>query len=406
MKKLSLVLATLLASQTLSAEDTNSWELNGNLRASYFSDTPDADGDAGDEMHDLAVGATISLTTPEVSGFKAKATLFTSQPLFGQSTYKDNKTNGGSAWLADSDGGSFSYIGEAYISGQVPTPENCVLGQVFLSLGKQTINTPFANPDDIGMARNTFEAYLVQAKPIDGVTVTAGRVLSWAGHDSGGEKGEFKDLTGGDGVSVFAINYANSDLGVAAQVWNYHLDDLYSNTDVNIAYGDATYTYTQDDMTVAVSGQYAQFTELNKNENDGTVTGGKVAVTYGPANIYAAMNMADGDFAPINGFGGGPFFTSSDVMTIASVLNDSSAMKIGGGYQVLDNLSVSAGFLTLSPDEGDDLNELDLGASLNVSDNLNVSLYFESWNQYSNSSNTNSETVDWMEYSIFANYSF
>jgi hypothetical protein len=97
---------------------------------------------------------------------------------------------------------------------------------------------------------------------------------------------------------------------------------------------------------------------------------------------------------------------SSVTLFIASVLNDSSAMKIGGGYQVLDNLSVSAGFLTLSPDEGDDLNELDLGASLNVSDNLNVSLYFESWNQYSNSSNTNSETVDWMEYSIFANYSF
>jgi hypothetical protein len=411
LKKLSLVVASLIASQTLLAEDTSAteskWSVNGNLRIAYIRDMSDSlkkDGvvlqdDAA--FDDLTAGGWVTLTTPTVNSFSATATMLTSQPLFNINE---------DAWLTEKDGTSFSYMSEAYVTGQIFSSD-CLLGTTNVILGKKVIDTPFANSDDIGMAPNSFEVYLVQSNPIENVTVTAGRVMSWAGHDAP-TRGEFNDMTTGDGVSVFAINYANADLGVEAQAWNYFLDNAEGETDVNIAYVDGTYSTTAEGIDISVSGQYAQFQEVtdpdNNGDNDGYVIGGSLGLTMGALNLGFAYNAADGGFAPTVGYGSGPFYTSGDILTIASVGANagekSSAMAVTGGYQVTNELSVSAGFLTLSPDEGDDLTEIDFGASYTVNDNLTVDFYAEKWNSYAGSSMD--ETVDWFEYSVFANYSF
>lgn len=388
MNKLSLIVASILVSQTFAiAEDIkNDWSLKGNIRAAYISDDSDAKGSAGDEIHDLAVGGSITILTPKIdNNFQAGATLNTVQPLFGQ------KTNG---FLTDTDYNSYSYISEAYITGKI-LPKTSVI------LGKKIINTPFANPDDVGMAKNSFEVYLVQNNDIENITFTAGRVLKWAGHDAP-SRGEFTDLTSGDGVSVMAVNYGDSDLGVVAQAWYYHLDNS-GIVDLGIAYTDATYTMNIDEKTsLSVSGQFALFQETNSGTSadpkDGSVIGGTAAVNYDALNVGIAFNSASGDVAPTNGFGGGPFYTSADLLTIADSGQDSTAIRFSGGYNINSQISVSGGYGIFTPDEGDDLTEIDFGASYSHSNNLAFNLYVEQW--------TNMSEVETFEYSLFMNYSF
>ena len=389
MKKFSLTVATFLFSQnTLLANDIQNnlkddWHVKGNVRIAYISDDNDQNGDAGDEVHDFAVGGSVTLTSPTIDNFQASATLFTSQPLFGQKT---------DCWLtenSDNGCGSYSFLGEAYVAGLIAKDTSVILG-------KKVIDTPFANPDDIGMAPNSFEVYLVQNKSIENITFTAGRVTKWAGHDAP-ERGSFSDLTGGDGASVFAINYSKDIL--SAQVWYYFLDNLIERTDVGITYADFTFDKElSDKMSISFGGQYAMYKMINGAEDDGTVIGATASVNYDIATVGASFNQADGDFAPNNGFGGGPFYTSSDIMTIATSGKDSSAMKVFAEVEATDQISLSGSYISFDPDKGDSFEEIDLGASYAYNDDLAIDLYLESW--------TDADDTDWVEYSLFMNYSF
>ncbi|HIC10019.1 MAG TPA: porin, partial [Campylobacterales bacterium] len=175
MKRLSLVTAILLVSQPAFGGDSdNGWSVSGNIRTAFISD----DGDSyDDEVHDLATGGSITVLTPKIeNNFQIGATLYTAQPLFGQKTDQ---------WLTEHDGSSYSYLGEAYITGTL-------FGKTAVILGRKVIDTPFADSDDIGMAPNSFEVYLVQNSDIPNFTFTAGRVTKWAGHDAP-VRGEFSD---------------------------------------------------------------------------------------------------------------------------------------------------------------------------------------------------------------------
>jgi len=393
MKKFSLVVATLLISQSVMADDTKDWKLSGNLRAGFISD----DGDSyEDEVHDLAVGGWITLTTPSVKGFTATGTVYTSQPLFGQNT---------DGWLTENigdgatTGDSYLYLGEAYVTGTL-------FGKTAVVLGKKVIDTPFADSDDIGMTPNTFEVALVQNNDIENLTLLAGRVTKWSGMDAP-KRGGFSDLTGGDGASVVAGIYNNDEIGVSGQTWYYFLDNLVGKVDVGIAYLDGTYsTKVNEQTTLSLSGQFAQFKQINGPENDGSVVGGQVEVGYDALTFGVAFNQADGDVAPTNGFGGGPFYTSSDILTIADAKNDSTAAKVYGSYDITDQISVSAGYLTMTPDKGDDMTELDLGASYAYNDNLSFDLYFEQTDFDDNLTDTEYKNKTDTEYSIYMNYKF
>ncbi len=386
MKKLSFIVATLIASQTsmLAEETKNDWSISGNIRAAYISD----DGDAyAKEVHDLAVGGSISLTTPKVNGFTATGTVYTSQPLFNQNT------NG---FLVEGDGSSYSYIGEAYVTG-------VLFGKTATIIGKKVIDTPFADSDDVGMSPNSFEVYLVQNNDIENVTLLGGRVTKQAGVDAPGNKGEFTDITGGDGASVIAAIYANNEIGLNAQAWHYHLDNLVANVDVSIAYVDGTFAVNEN---LSISGQYARFAHINGPKDDGTVIGAQADLTFDGASLGLAYNQADGeihgDNAPLNGFGGGPYYASSDLYTIANAGQDSTAMKIFGGFSATEQISLSAGYTEFSVKEeskgNKNFNEFDLGASYAYSDSLAFDLYVEL--------GTDRAENDFTEYSLFMNYGF
>jgi len=419
MRTLSLAVASLLASQIAVADEVkkNDWSLEGNIRTAFISDTNDKKG--SEETHDLAVSGSITLLAPKVKGFTVGATLYTTQPLFGQQTNN---------FLTETDGGSYSYLGEAYITG-------AVFGKTSVILGRKIIDTPFADSDDIGMTPNSFEVYLVQNNDIENITFTAGRVTKWAGVDAP-TRGKFTNITDGDGVSVTAVNYADKDLGIEAQAWYYNLDNFTSQTDsyyfnettklyenkvtnsstsdIGIAYIDGAYSLELDKQSsVVLSAQFVQFLQLNGAKQDGSAIGVQAEYTFDALNVAVAYNQADGDIAPTNGFGGGPFYASADILTIADSGQDSTAWRVSGSYDIDKKTSISLGYAGLTPKNGSDLSEIDVSASYAYNDNFSLDLYIESWTTqqdsktqaekkgfYSNKTDSN------FEYSIFANYSF
>ena len=385
MKKLSLVVATMLASQSIIiAEDVkNDWTLNGNIRVGFIADDNDVKG--AESVRDLAVGGSITILTPKIdNNFQIGTTLYTSQPLFGQ------KSDG---FLTENNDGhdSYSYIGEAYITGTV-------FGKTSVLLGKKVIDTPFADSDDIGMTPNSFEVYLVKNNDFENITLTAGRVLKMAGVDAS-VRGEFTDMTKGDGVSVMAINYSNSDLGLDSQAWYYHLDDFVGTLDVGIIYLDATYSMQIDEKTsLDLSGQFARFQHINGDEKDGSVIGFQAGLGYEALSLGLAYNQASGDIAPINGFGGGPFYTSANTNTMVEAGQDSTGLTFSAGYDINDEISISTTYSIFTPDTVDSFSEIGLGAGYSVDENLAVSGYFATWND--------SGDIQYTQYYIFMNYGF
>jgi hypothetical protein len=399
LKKISLVVATLLSSQSLTADEVvNDWSMSGNLRAAYISD----DGDNMDQIHDMAVGGWITLTTPSVKGFSAFSTVYTSQPLMNMNT---------DTWLFDSDGTSFTYVGEAYVTGTV-------FGKTSVTIGKKVIDTPFADSDDMGMSPNSFEINLVQNNDIENITLLGGRVTAQAGMDAP-TRGKFTDLTDGDGASVLAGIYGNDDLGISGQAWYYHLDNVAKtidkstgvniDTDAEFVYIDADLqTVIAKDVSVSLSGQFANFKHINGDEKDGSVIGANIELGYDVLTLGVGFNKANGDITAQNGFGGGPYYTSSDILTLNSAGADSKAMRFSTSYSINNQVSVGGGYLIMTPKKGKDLTEIDLSISYAYNDYLSFDLYAEQWKDYKSNDDSISynETLDYSEYRLFMNYKF
>jgi hypothetical protein len=74
-------------------------------------------------------------------------------------------------------------------------------------IGRQLIDTPLANTDDIRMHPNTFEAAIATYSGIDKTTLIGGCIKRWAGYDSGDDISEFKRLNRGNsnGSSLFGV---------------------------------------------------------------------------------------------------------------------------------------------------------------------------------------------------------
>jgi hypothetical protein len=390
MKNISLAVATLLAvssSSLFAEEDKNDWKISGNSRTAVTSQTVESD----DPTTDFATGGWVTLQSPVINNFQVTASLFTSQTLLGANE---------DGWLNNGEGKSYTYFGEAYVAGQLFSKDS-IIGKTDIILGRKIIETPFANSDDMGMSPDSFEVALVQASPIENLTILGGRVTKIAGYD-GDSVSKFDDITYGDGISVVAGIYSDEDAGFSAQAWQYKLDDA-DGTGLNMSlyYADATYSMNMDeDFSLTLGAEYAMFLESNQAERDGSLIGGKVEASIADLSLGFAMDTASGDIAPQGGLSCAPYYTTSNIYLAISSPEaiDITAISGKADYQVTEELSVSALYLTMSSDEmDDDWNEIDLGASYSVSDDLAIDLYMATWNE---------GDTDFTRYGAFANYSF
>lgn len=356
---LKLVSSLLIGSTAISAQAADSLDAaikgattSGQFRFGYINVSPDVAG--ASDTSAAAIGGYIKLETAEWKRLQVAIAPYFSEKIDALSGDEASGELNGDFFDANND--SYAYLGEAYL--------NYRFNNGSFRLGRQQLDNPFLNGDDIRMSPNTFNAGWLTYEVNKSLKLEAGLVNSWAGIDSGDDKNKFKDA-GGDGVIAIGVNYAVND-ALAMQAWSYDFDTNYS-----LFYIDATYKTG----SLELAAQHASFDEDNASGVDGSAMGILASYATGSWTFSAAMNTTSNDAGKgvDNGLGGGNFFTSMDEMTIAG-LTEAEATLVSAEYAVNDAFTAC---ITMGHFEDDnaataDINETDIVLSYAASDNLDV----------------------------------
>lgn len=314
---MSMVAAAALSGASID-EAFKSGKVSGQLRAAYV----DQDNAVDSDTYGTSIGGILKYETGDWNGFKVGVGAYISQKI-GFATGDNEKANND---LFASNAESYAYVGEAYV--------DYTLGDLNLKVGRQLIDTPFADTDDIRMHPNTFEAAIATYSGFDKTTLVGGFVKRFAGYDSGDDISKFKRLDGANSNGAAVVGIVNESVeNLKAQAWFYSIDEL-----SNALYADGVYTLAfSETMGLELTAQYANFSEKKASGMDGNVYGAGAAFNVGALTLGAAYNKSSSDDGKSisNGFGGGPYLTSMEEMTIDS-LEDARAYQLSAELDLAD----------------------------------------------------------------------
>ena len=353
--------------------------VDGYIRAGYEIHNVKKD----DIFYDGALGGKLHIKTAPISNISIGASFYTSNS-FGSA---DNR---GLVPFRGEVAHSYSILGEAYFK--------ALLGNTTLTLGRQEIETPFAQIDDIGIVPNTFEAYVLENKDIPGTTLYLGQIQKMAGVDAE-VVDAFTSINTNHNMQVFGLTYEGfENLGLDA--WYYHMKD----TEVDsIAYIEARYTETFYALDYEMALQYAN--QTYSHASDSSIYGISSTLNYLPSGLTLrfAYNKVDGNTA-FSGFGGGPFFSNSEYLIIDNAGKDATQVWVGTQFYASvigkEGLLCSLGYATLKNKTNAKATELDFVVSYEINKHIEVHLIA------SNLKGSSLGEDDAKHLRIFANYHF
>lgn len=317
---LCLVLNTHLALfGAIIPEDKGS--VNGLIRLGYV----DQDNDTGTDRYTTAIGTIVKYETPAWKGLKIGIAGYGSQKLpFATGSRFEDKSDKD---FLSAHGNSFTYLGEAYV--------DYAVNDFSIRVGRQLIDTPLVNTDDIRMLPNTFEAATATYKGIEKTTITAGFIKRWAGYDSPrghtdsmNEFKKFGELHASIGTYLIGVSNESIDR-FKVQGWYYSIDE-----EANIGYTDGIYKMIfSDSQSLELSAQIAHYQEDKRSDGtlsntDGYVYGLAANYEWKMATLGAAYNQTfnkDNTFVNL-GLGSGPFYTSVEEWTLSG-MEDAKAYR-------------------------------------------------------------------------------
>lgn len=316
----NILLICALTSQTLIASDEEG-KVSGNLRSMYAGYSLKEQGEK--DLYATAVGGYLKYETAELNGLNAAAAFATSHDIgfaTGERGVKQNDE------LSSSDR-KYTTLSEAYI--------NYVYNDFNFRAGRQLIDTPLADSDDIRMILNTFEAFIATYKT-SLFNFIAGKLQKWQGYDAGLDHGWVK--TGEDGTYFGGIVY--SDSVIKSNAWYYNITKL-----TNASYFDATFSYgISDSSSIVGAAQYLRESEIDNSGVEASIYGLKAEAALYGFTFSAAYNKAKKEEgkASFSGFGGGTLFTNMDTMILDEITNDRDARAVVGGISyAIDDLTLS-----------------------------------------------------------------
>jgi len=379
-KRLSLMLCSILSVEAESLSSAlEQTKVDGYVRATY--QVHDVEDDK--TYRDDALGGKLHLETGAFYGVSLGASLYSSNALF-------NYDNRGLVPLRGESHKSYTILGEAYMK--------LDFGKSRLKVGRQEIDTPFAQVDDIGMIPNTFEAVIFENRDIADTTLFLGQIQKMAGVDAE-VVDDFTNLNGSNHMQVLGVSYGGiKDLSLGA--WYYNLKDAQIDS---IAYVEANYEKELGAMTYGVGLQYARETYLN--DEDANIYSGTLSATANDIGLTLATAYSKAkDNSASSGFGGGPFFSNSEYLILDNAGKDGTALLYSAEYDAskvgIDGLSVGLEYITLTNEAKQEATEADLVLSYEVSDAFEI---------HAIASNLKGHSVgedDAKHLRVFANYNF
>jgi len=295
----------------------------GQLRAGFINFAEDG----GPDSSAFALGGHFHLYSKRWNGFMVGAEAYA---VLNTGLKKNSHSTNGDFY--DDEEKSFILLSQAYLDGK--------WGNTELKLGRQSLETPHADSDDIRMMPNYFEAYMLTNTDIDDLTLTVGLIDKMAGWENGVNSAEFVDVgeTLGAGQKIDGVYYAAASYegfkDLSLSLWYYHYSDI-----ANVLYAEMGYAHKLFENTTLTLGlQYD-----GSQETGASLLGKQDAQTYGismEANfedigvtILTAYNQDSGDTGAMAlSLGGGAFFTSMEDQTLDALGSSGSAWVIGAGY--------------------------------------------------------------------------
>ncbi|MDD2356571.1 MAG: hypothetical protein PHX13_01500 [Thiovulaceae bacterium] len=272
------------------------------------------------DTYATALGGQLKYELAELDGFNAAAAFYTAQDI---NFATGDRSKGEQNNEFSSSKGNYTNLAEAYV--------NYKNNGFNFRGGRQVIDTPLANSDDIRIIQNTFDAYIATYEQA-GFTFTAGNLQKWQGYDAGLDNGW--QNTGINGTWIGSISFSNDILD--ASVWYYNISEF-----SNIFYTDGSLHYNLNkDIFLHVSAQYISENELNDSTINADIYGVMAEIVlhgFGISMAYDYASVASGK-QTFSGFGGGALYTNMDTMILNNIASDRDADSIVGNmsYKIHD----------------------------------------------------------------------
>ncbi len=262
----------------------------------------------------------------------------------------------------DSQNKSYAILADAYLQGD--------WNNTTVKIGRQALETPFANSDDCGMIPNRFEALSIENKTPFNTTLNLAYIRKMAGVDAQIPQ-KFSNINGKRGVLALGANYEGfENLDIA--LWYYNLN---KNRVDNIYYIQTDYENSFKNFDYSFSLQYAK--EHYKKNFAADVYGASASLGYRGVDFYASYNKSSKANA-YNGFGGGPFFTTAEQLSIAQANSNAKAYLYGIEYENSflkeHKINLYVDRLILHSEEKRKANEYDFGLVYKREKNIEFSI--------------------------------
>ena len=308
-------------------------EINGYIRGAYQLDIIKNSKSYIDD----AIGAKLHFETSNISNISIGGTLYTSKVVRGD--------NMGLVPFRGEDSRYYTILGEAYIKGD--------FGNNIIKIGRQEIDTPFAQIDDIGIIPNSFEAVVLINRAIENTTIFLTQLQKMSGVDAP-IIDRFTDINGERGVQSLGIIYDGIN-NLSLSSWYYYLDGAQVDS---IAYFETNYEGVNNRYSYSLAFQCAS--ERYIRDRDSYIYGVSFNFIIEKFNLtlLGAYNKVNGNMIK-SGFGGGPFYSNSEYLIIDNGGAGAEARLYGIEWSQKD-ITVGISKMDLVPHNIQEATEIDL----------------------------------------------
>jgi hypothetical protein len=248
-------------------------------------------------------------------------------------------------------------------------------------LGRQNLDSPHLDSDDLRMISNLFEAYLFDYHYSDTLYFGAGFVREASGWENGANASQFVSIgeaLGGEsnGAWLSWINYQHQH--VTADTWFYLIPDHLA-----IFYAELVYSRElTDTLSYSIGLQYDWGQSIGNarlGDAEAHTLGIMVAVAWSDFTFTAAYNKNFGSTGAIASVGGGSFFTSLEDQTLDAITGtDTESSLLSIEYKVNDYLSFGSAAGKFNASARSDYNKEELNVFININwkDTLTTELMY------------------------------
>ncbi len=274
------------------------------------------------DIYATAIGGQLVYELAEYNGISAGVGFVTSKEI-GFLSGNDLKYN---PELSSSEG-HYTEMSKAFI--------NYKYKDLNIRAGRQLIDTPLADSDDIRMVPNTFEAYILNYK-LNNFNFMGGNLQQWHGTDAG--LTDWLD-TGKDGTWFGGITY--SDNLINAALWYYDFStSLESGVGANQSiYFEFGLNHKFNETVFAhIDVQYLNQNESKNSGIESNIYGAFAEIVAFDLGFNIAYNKASkqSNKTSFSGYGGGTLYTNMDNMILDNITNDrdAEAYVVGLSYEI------------------------------------------------------------------------